>query len=246
MVCEWLLNRGANPDVVNASGNTLLHELARDGSAALLTLLLERGANAHIANQEQGLTPLGMLLDAGNARGDFDLCLKRLMSLGGSPVENELESITQLTLFFTEIRKETLLSLLLAMPRLEKLDLSLARIGDEPDDRLSLSRGSLPCLREIKITGMSISHPILFMHMLILAASNLALLEDKPYHQPQEKLSSVVIDDHNKEKLLRGIYAETKHPYAALTLFGVQPEHDEKRMLDDVSDSSAKRQKTRI
>ena len=243
-VHEWLLNRGANPDVVNASGNTLLHDVARAGSAELLTLLLERGANAHIKNQ-QGLTPLGVLLYSGNVRGNYHSCLNQLMSLGGFPVENELELLTELTLYFAAIKKETLLSLLLAMPKLEKLDLTLAEIVDEPSDTLSLPRGSLPRLREIKITGMSVSHPILFMHMLILAASNLTLIEDNPYSRRIMELPSVVIEDDKKEKLLRGIYAETKHPYAALTLFGSQQTDDEKRSLEEASDSSAKRQKKR-
>lgn len=243
-VHEWLLNRGANPDVVNVSGNTLLHEVAYAGSAELLTLLLERGANAHIKNQ-QGLTPLGVLLLGGNVRGNYHSCLNQLMSLGGFPVENELELLRELTLYFVAIKKETLISLLLAMPKLEKLDLTLAEIVDEPSDTLSLPRGSLPRLREIKITGMSVSHPILFMHMLILAASNLTLIEDNPYSRRIMELPSVVMEDHKKEKLLRGIYAETKHPYAALTLFGSQQTDEEKRSLEEASDSSAKRQKTR-
>ncbi len=56
-LAEQLLNRGADPGIINSEGKTALHLAAIKGLDTIISLLLEKGADAH-ARDEQGKTPL--------------------------------------------------------------------------------------------------------------------------------------------------------------------------------------------
>lgn len=55
---QWLIDKGLDPDKLNdrtTNGNTALMEAAKDGNTTMLNLLLERGADADLVNNDENI-----------------------------------------------------------------------------------------------------------------------------------------------------------------------------------------------
>jgi hypothetical protein len=82
---EMLLGAGADPNVQDANGTTLLHRTVEVGDLRVVGLLLARGANPNLTDKG-GLTPL----DWAKKMGDMELI--NILRLNGGKTKEELEA----------------------------------------------------------------------------------------------------------------------------------------------------------
>lgn len=82
---SWLLEEGADPDIVDKEGWSAIHYAAQRNDVQTIRLLLNAGANVHIMN-ENGNNPLFCAVFSFSGNGD---CITCLLEHGANPDEED-------------------------------------------------------------------------------------------------------------------------------------------------------------